>query len=60
MNYMEKIHAWLEPLVTEFLETGESDVFEKAIKDKILESYRNGQRAERAKSKKSVATSKQD
>ena len=37
MNYMKQIDAWLEEIGITTVET------RKAIKDKILESYRNGQ-----------------
>jgi hypothetical protein len=45
MNYMTKVDAWLNELLAEGLDDVEA--FKKAIKDKILESYRNGQRSSR-------------
>ena len=63
MNYMEKIDAWLTEEIQKLLDNwpgheGQEgfDAFKRTIKDKILESYRNGQRAGTAK--KASASSK--
>src|SRR5437867_2879112 len=53
MNYMKETDAWLDELLVDLLdgpeddETDEAQIqrIKKAIKDKILESYHNGQKA---------------
>ena len=49
MNYMEKIDAWFKDLVDRYVADGNDEAFKKAIKEKVLESYRNGQRSRRSK-----------
>jgi len=44
-NYLTEVEEWFERQLAIYLDTGETDVFKKAVKDKILESYRNGKRA---------------
>jgi hypothetical protein len=58
MNYMDKIDAWLTQEIQKLLDNWPSRegqegflAFKKEIKDKILESYRNGQRAKRPERK---------
>jgi hypothetical protein len=49
MNYFEEIDAWLSAVLPPTEEEDEEDVWlmrvKKEIKAKILESYRNGQKA---------------
>ncbi len=53
MNYMKETDAWLDELLVDLLdgpeddETDEAQIqrIKKAIKDRILESYKNGQKA---------------
>ena len=53
-NYMEKLDAWLNELLTgagpQAGETPDEWLarVKKAIKDKVLESFRNGQRSKRS------------
>ena len=51
MNYMDKIDAWFSAELAQFIAKRDIEKFRKAVKDKILESYRNGQRAKRSKRK---------
>ena len=51
MNYMNKIDAWLEELLGSVEPGVEITDAKKAIKEKILESYRNGQRSGRSEKK---------
>lgn len=53
---MEKLDAWVEDWLNLYESTGDGKAFKKAIKDKVLESYRNGQRSAR-RSPKENATS---
>lgn len=48
MNYMKQVDEWLTGLFEELLPVlpEENELrFRKAIKDKVLESFRNGQKA---------------
>ena len=44
MNYMQEIDAWLSELLTA-LPANQLEDAKKQIKDKILESYKNGLKA---------------
>jgi len=64
LNYMEKVDAWLTEEIQKLLDNwpgyeGEEgfNAFKKVIKDKILESYRNGQRSVRRPQKENEPTS---
>lgn len=54
MNYMKEIDAWLIEELEKLFDSSIRDIhaaenaFKKAVKDKILESYRNGQRSKRS------------
>jgi hypothetical protein len=45
MSYMQEIEAWLDGLLVSFLESKDAAGFKRAIKLRLLESYRNGQQA---------------
>jgi hypothetical protein len=64
LNYMEKVDAWLTEEIQKLLDNwpgyeGQEgfDAFKKVIKDKILESFRNGQRSARRSPKENETTS---
>jgi hypothetical protein len=47
MGYMQEVDGWLEGLLQDFvIEETTFDNLKRAIREKILESYRNGQKAE--------------
>ena len=46
MGYMQDVDRWLEELLQDFAEGRTFDDLKRAIREKILESYRNGQDAE--------------
>ena len=63
---MEKVDAWLTEEIQKLLDNWPAyegaegfDAFKKGIKDKILESYRNGQRSARRPQKENEPTSEQ-
>lgn len=68
LNYMEKLDAWLNGEIDKLFDAVRNqpceegmvgfNAFKKAIKDKILESYRNGQRSRRS-SRENESTSKE-
>lgn len=56
-NYMEELDSWLDQGIARIVESfkepltqfhAEVAAFKKAVKDKVLESYRNGQRSRRS------------
>jgi hypothetical protein len=61
MAYMEKVDAWLDGEIDKLLDSCQKKpftegmdgfaAFKKAVKDKLLESYRNGQRSRRSDKK---------
>ena len=68
-NYMEKLDAWLNGEIDKFFNAVNSqpydqggmtgfEAFKKAIKDKVLESYRNGQRSRFSKKEKEPTSEK--
>lgn len=69
MNYMKEIDAWLNGEIHELYlamlkkpfdqEMAAVVSFKKAVKDKILESYRNGQRSKRSVRKPASAPKEQ-
>jgi hypothetical protein len=58
-NYMEKLDAWLNGAIDQLFDAVQNQpapegaagvsAFKKAVKDKVLESYRNGQRSRRSR-----------
>jgi hypothetical protein len=56
-NYMLEIDDWLTKLLTDFAEdaTVEIEDVKRQIKDKLLESYRNGQAAGPKRSQRSAS-----
>ena len=69
-NYMEKLDAWLDAQIDKWADaingqpesesaTAGFEAFKKAMKDKVLESYRNGQRSARRPQKENEPTSEQ-
>jgi hypothetical protein len=64
MNYMEKVEAWLDGEIEKLLDSCQKKpftegmdgfaAFKKAVKDKLLESYRNGQKSVFLKDKKAI------
>lgn len=46
MAYMQDVDRWLEELLQDFVEGRTFDDLKRAVREKILESYRNGQQAE--------------
>jgi hypothetical protein len=58
MNYMTEVDAWFQAELDRFQQTGDKQRFLKALKDKILQSYRNGLRAKRSEKKPESSTSK--
>ncbi len=51
MNYMNRLDAWFNAELARYLTDGDTEAFKKAVKDKVLESYRNGQRAKHSERK---------
>ena len=45
MGYMQDVDRWLEELLQDFVEGKTFDDLKRAIREKILESYRNGEKA---------------
>lgn len=48
MNYIEQVETWFDIELGRYLETEDAEAFWKAVKARILESYRNGQRVKRS------------
>jgi hypothetical protein len=45
MSYMQEIDRWLDDLLAEHLPEGNLQSAKRQIREKLLESYRNGQAA---------------